>query len=234
MSFTNVLLSTKLSTPIVLGEYGVNFTSLLHHVLFLHLGTQELADQELPSLLAQTQGVFHASDLVFGVNMNGALIAKTISTVGVMRGEGDFHPTLFKPTSPKNKYKKIIVEGGPTKSRLNHHKGYKAPKVGFYINGDAQKISELLNYYVNNLGTYANLGFGQIDHFDITELESDNSIYLEQSDGTCLLNTRLPTDHCLVRQKEENIANLALKPPFYKNKPQACFVPARIKRTIMK
>lgn len=234
MAFSNFLLSTKLSTPIVLGDYGVNFTSLLHHALFLHLGTHELADRELPNLLAQTQGVYHASDLVFGVNMDGALIAKTLSTVGVMKGEEDFHPTLFKPTSANNKYKKIIVEGGPTKSRLTHHKGYKSPKVGFYVRGDFQRITDLINYYISNLGTYANLGFGQVDHFEITELEEDNSIYLKQSDGSYMLNARLPIEHPLVRQKEESIAQLAIKPPFYKNKPQTCFVPARIKRTLMK
>lgn len=226
-------LKASLRSPIIVGKNPVNLAGLLYHCCLLHTCDEKNAADLLASLLLKSHGVYHASNMVFGVSFDSPLIATTISTSGQMRPGCDLSPDKVKPNGSKGTYSKVQVEGGPYKNRIEKHQSYSAQEVYFYGNGEADRAFELVNYYVNSLGMYSNLGIsGAIEHWEVNEMNDDHSFFMpnfKNTDEKILIN-RLPT-HALQSSKwKKQICNLT--PPFYKqDNEEECWISDRILKT---
>jgi hypothetical protein len=223
-------LQASLVSPIVVGQRSPNLAGLLYHCCFLHTSCEDEAETLLATLLKETDGVYHASDMVFGVDIHQNLIATTYSTVGVMNTTTDLIPEHIKPNGRAGKYSKIVVEGGPTKARLNHHQAYFAKSVNFYGFGDVEKIQKLLNFYVSTLGLFSN---GKVSTWQYSILEKDQSFYLDDPLKNQLLINRIPSHSRLLQHEFTDTHIVSLKPPFYKKREDCeCVMPERILKTL--
>ena len=226
-------LKAKLRTPVILGKNPVNLAGLLYHCCLLHTCEEDKAAELLCLLLDQSHGVYHGSNMVFAVSFESPLIATTISTSGQMRTGHDLSPDKIKPNGARGAYSKVQVEGGPYKNRIENHPSYSCKEVYFYGKGDAEKVFYLVNYYVNALGMYANLGIsGAIEYWEISDMHQDYSFFMpnfKNTDEKILVN-RLPTNTQQSGVWRKQICNLT--PPFYKHdNEQECWISDRILKT---
>lgn len=228
-------IKADLRSPVVVGNRTPNLAGLLHHCCFLHTGDEAAATKMLEGLIESTDGVYHASDMLFGVDLNSPLIATNLSTVGVMN-ENDLTSEHIKPTDRKGVgYNKVQLEGGPYKARLDHNKSYMAKSAVFYCKGDMKKILSLLEHYVFNIGMYANMGFGNLAEWTTETLIEDFS-FLAPSVSEPQIKVqvnRIPVKSQLAKGISGDIQACSLRPPYYRAQPQVnCFVGEKINKTL--
>ena len=219
-----------LKSPVVIGQRSPNLAGILFHCCFLHTSCEDEAGQLLSSILKLTDGVYHASDMLFGVNVHQNLIASQYSTVGVMNSYSDLTEAHIKPNGCNGKYSKVKVEGGPSKARLNTHKAYFAKSVIFHGLGDVDKIIKLIEYYIPAVGLFSN---GKVDDWQIQEIDSDQSFYIPKPQGGATLINRIPIDSDLLQHPYDVSEVVSLSPPFYRSKLQGeCALPKRINKIL--
>jgi hypothetical protein len=229
-------LIAPLKTPIIMGEHGVSFVTLLHYILFIHYGEEDKASIELDKILTKTNNTYHGSNAVFGITMTSPMVACWTNTIRGMRPNSDLHPDLFKPNGAKDKYKKVQTEGGLGGNRINNHKSYMAPYITFFAHGNQTRITELFNYYIHSLGYAANLGFGSIGEAWSQVLNEDHSFYTTDplTKEQNLMVGRIPTDHPIAKEGDYKVRKLSLIPPFHREQPQImCYSPERINRVVI-
>jgi hypothetical protein len=223
-------LRAKLKSPVVIGKRSPNLAGILFHVCFLHTGCELKAGVMLATLIKQTDGVFHASDMMFGVTLQQNLIATSYATVGVMNTTSDLTPCQIKPNGQRGTYAKVQVEGGPTKSRLKKHDAYYANSVVFHAYGDHQKIVKLLNYYMPSVGLFAN---GSVEDWFAIELDDDQSFYFKNHASDVIQINRVPVNGSLDKRLNDISEVAALAPPFYKAAQHVeCVMPNRINKIL--
>lgn len=222
----------RLLTPMIVTRYPVTLDSLLWHTLFLHYHNEQTATDHLSDYLHQTDGVYHASSLYFGVTPQQTLIACNYVTVGVMRPGKDLHPDLFKPTAKNGeKYTNVIVEGGHYRNRIGKHNAYYAPYLVFYGNGNSENIAAMFEYYLLAIGKEANRGVGQIGAINVKEINVDRSHLDEKGHVSRPLPVDLYTK--LTGDIPVQTQDLAMIPPYRTHSRQACIVPERIQKIIL-
>jgi hypothetical protein len=223
-------LKGTLKSPAVIGKRSPNLAGILYHCCFLHTATEEGAAQLLSELLKMTDGVYHASDLLFGVDTHQNLIASTYSTVGTMNSSHDLTADHIKPNGKNGKYARVQLEGGPTKSRLDTHKAHFAKSVVFHGYGDHVNILRLIKYYIPAVGLFS---AGTVDDWSCCEQETDQSFYIQNNYETKILINRLPAASSLLVHETDAYEMASLSPPFYKAANQTlCAMPSRINKTL--
>jgi hypothetical protein len=229
-------LIAPLKSPMIIGDHSVSFISLMHHILFMHYGSVEIAAKKLDDYLLKTDGVYHASSLVFGITMNNPLIACWSATIRVMRPESDLNPCFFKPNGANEKYKTVQTLGGLSANRVTENKPYMAPYIVFFVNGKQDKITALFNHYIHSIGSCANLGFGSVGEASSKKLSDDHSFYTTdpRTKKKTMLVGRVPKAHSLSIENSGKVRDMSLLPPFYSEQSQvSCYAPERINRVII-
>lgn len=224
-------LSARLLTPIVVKRNSVNLASLLYHACLMHTCDPLKASKMVDSLLKVTEGVHHASNMVFSVSRTSPLIALNLKISGVMRQERDFSKSLISPNGTNGKYKKVITSGGVYKARLDSHRSYHTDLVYFYGNGDAKQICRLLNHYVFSLGVFSNRGSGSISEFLVEDMKDDHSMIRPDDDGKLELMRKLPKDSSALMGVDVERYDLQMAriiPPFYCGEEVEAYFPSAI------
>src|SRR5690606_32604145 len=162
----------SLQTPIILGQHPLSLDGLVWHSLFMKWKCPDKAVEKLADYFETTDGVAHASTLLFGVTASQPLIAVERSFVGGIR-RSELDVSRVKANGMKGRYTVIKTDQGPYKNRLTKYRGYHAPAVVFYGAGDGERIAELLQYFVFNLGVECKRGCGHV---------SDIHLYPEDQD----------------------------------------------------
>ena len=232
MTHTPIRIRAELHTSVRLGKIPVHLDALLWHALFLKTGCPESASDQLPSLLAESEGVYRASSLGFGTYPNERpVIATQMVTLGVMRQDTDMIPELMHPTGRKEKYSKIQIEGGPYKNRLTKYPTHHAPEIFWDAIGDGVAIGKLLNFYVLAVGLEANRGFGSVGEFQIEELKHDHSWVTETGELARVLPYRIIENLKSVQvDTTQRIVGRAKPPYHHQNNLETCVTPARVRK----
>ena len=229
-------LTATLKTPVIIGKRPVNLAGLLYHCCFLHTGDENKASELLHTLLEKSHGVYHASNMIFSVNIHSPLIATNISTSGQMRTGHDLSEEKIKPNGARGKYASVQVEGGAYKNRIEKHRSYSSSEVVFYGSGKHNLILDLLNYYTIALGVMSNAGLsGAVDDWIIDEMDYDYSFFMPdfKNPERQILVNRIPVEvHDGIGLKKEMCS---LTPPFYKGSQLSeCWISDRILKTQVK
>lgn len=225
-------LTASLLTPMVLKKSSVNLAGLLYHACLMHTSKPEAATSLLNSLLKMTDGIHHASNMTFGVQLSSPLIGLELNIVGRMSQEKDFNKRLISPNGVNGKYKRVQTEGGVYKTRLDALKSHHCELIHFYGAGDATQVKNLLNHYVSAIGSFANRGTGSISDFTVEFIKEDKSLIRYQADGSPELMRKLPVNFEAI----PNLSNLyeqaeaSLIPPFYSGTHQLvmAYIPNKI------
>lgn len=226
-----VRIRAKLQSSVRLGTVPVHLDALIWHALFLKHGDPETAAHELPTVLAQHEGIYQASCMGFGIYPNAEnLIATQTATLGVMRQDSDLLAEFIHPTRKDGGYRKLMVEGGPYKNRLTKYKTHYAPEVVWDARGAPDAICDLLNFYVLAVGLEANRGFGAVNHFTWEPKTSDESWADANGNLTRVLPTRIA--HTLLQEPADATRHLisATQPPYRNLNTEPCIAPVRVRR----
>ncbi|HSG61002.1 MAG TPA: hypothetical protein VLA24_06150, partial [Pseudomonadales bacterium] len=125
-AFTPLRLILKMRSPVVLTAVSPTLDGILFEALKQRAPGKSNLDilSALKEVLAfnASLGVFHASSMRFGVNANTGLVALDYYRTDYLH-EGKRSSSMFSPNG-KNRYKKLVVTGGPTKRRLTHRHAY--------------------------------------------------------------------------------------------------------------
>lgn len=196
VSFTPFRLFFKMRSPVVLPEHPPHLDALLAFALNAHLGEQVGANPcpELDRYLDKdpATGVYKASALSFGVTPEQGLTATAVTRVGRLREE-QLGSTWFKPNGRAGRYSKLVLAGGPTKSRFNTKQAFAAPYVVFDGVGRKEPIRDLLEYYLLGIGQEGfNAGFGSFEQVTAVDLPEDTSWFRGSHQARYLPAEHLP------------------------------------------
>ena len=214
----------RLMSPVVLSAMSPSLDGILFEALSQRAPGK--SDEEillkLKSVLAfnESLGVFHASSLQFGVSSRSGLIAQDYYRVDYLH-EGKRTSEMFSPNGARDKYRNIIVAGGPTKKRLTGRPAYSAPYAVFDAMGDPRKISDLLKNTFVGVGYDAqNVGMGHFDtdSIEIIQLEEDVSLVEKGLAKRCLPEGYASGGEALT----------ILVPPYYRGDAVACNAAKRV------
>lgn len=214
-------LKVPLVTPVIISKYPVHFDGLLAFVLGCHHETDQIEDL-MDDYLVATDGIRHGSTLLFVPEESEIVTFKKVGFVRRLAGERDLNTDAFKPNGKGGRYRRVVTEGGPFKSRLRLLPGFYCQTVGFYGNGYPERILELLRYYAPGIGRTAASGGGQClwDEASYERLDRDYS--LVDRDG--LPNRIIPLDRVYSLTglhayqflgREISVGQFAVKTPYF-------------------
>lgn len=213
----------KMLSPIVVSAFAPTLDGVLFEAL--RQRSPDKSDEELREKLKgvlkfnDELGVFHASSMRFGVTRE-----QGVTTWEYRRGdqlhEGKRSSSMFSPNG-KNRYKEIVVAGGPTKKRMTIRPAYCVPYAVFEAFGDASAIKDLLSNTFVGLGYDAqNVGMGAFDSACIEAFELEMDLSVSEAG---LAKRPIPFGLA------EGVATDAvLLPPYYAGTRQQCVVPERV------
>lgn len=210
-------------SPIVMTEFAPTLDGVLFEGLMQRSPekSHEEISEKLKQVLAfnEEAGVFHASSMRFGVTRE-----QGVTTWEYRRGdrlhEGKRSSSMFLPNG-KNRYKDIVVAGGPMKKRMTIRPAYCTPYAVFDALGDVHAIKDLLSNTFVGLGYDAqNVGMGAFECASIEIMELDMDVSLSEA-GLA----KRPVPFGL---SDGVVADAALRPPYYAEKKQRCVVPERV------
>lgn len=167
----------ELGSNISLRSSAIHLDGLLSNVCFRHTGCTEKALSMLDDLLLfdTDHGMYHASAMAFGVTPEHSIIARTRHYVGAMRLRDDTVAPNKVSSSGTELYRKININGGPEKLRLNKYQAYYSPYLIFHGVGDIARIDQLVQFHCARIGVNANSGGGTVNHIAIKEIDDDFS-----------------------------------------------------------
>lgn len=118
-----------------------------------------------------------------------------------------------------NKIKKVETTKGAYKNARIPLNLYITPKVVWYVNGDKERISELLNR-VTHIGKNRASGHGAINHWEITEHDNIDD---------CHLKRIVPMDFASEHKISGLQMNWAIRPPYTLiDNQRLCVIPANM------
>jgi len=132
----------------------------------------------------------------------------------------------------------MVDFGGKGKERIdigagtfkNYHmplvlKSYKT--ITFYVRGNMEEISRLLETYISYLGKKGSQGYGHINKWEFEEITMNYSIF---NDGEIM--RPVPVDKCqdylehiFEKQQNINIMQHATIPPYWRKEKELCVIP---------
>lgn len=115
-----------------------------------------------------------------------------------------------------SKIKKVETTKGAYKNFRIPVKLYITPKIVWYVNGDKERISELLNR-VTHIGAHRACGFGAVNHWEFVDHDNIDD---------CRFKRIVPVDFAKIHNIEGMQMNRTIKPPhtLTENK-RLCIVP---------
>ena len=167
----------ELGSNITLRNHAIHLDGLLSNACYRHTGCSEKALTLLDDLLLfdAKHRMYHGSAMAFGVTPEQSITARTRHYVGVMRLRDDtLLPSKISPSGTEQ-YRKITVNGGPERSRLNKYQAFYSPYLVFHGVGDIERIDRLVQFHCSRLGVNANSGSGTVNHVAIKEIDQDFS-----------------------------------------------------------
>lgn len=178
-------LTLPLKTPVVLTDFPPTLDALVYETLSQRNPTASEEDvrQEMREYLQfnEQYGVFHASSLRFGLTMQRGLAVASHVRTDRMTPE-KLSSAMFAPNGARGKYRRLVLNGGPTKTRLRDMPAYRAPFAIFDGLGDPFAIKRLLEFFVIGVGYDAqNCQMGAFYEVHITPLEVDSSLILDDT-----------------------------------------------------
>jgi len=215
--FQNFKLIFKMRTPIATNS-EINFDALLSFCIckketcenfFVFSGKQDdLEDLDL-NILDEKFGVYTAS-----------------SGIGYYR---EFFGSWKKQFCYENDN---LIDFRNVKKRIDigcgHFKAYNMPlelrayeNILFYVRGDKEKILDLINNHLFNIGKKASQGFGEINEFEAVDMEEDYSIFKDGRLMRPIPMTEETVNECLHRNTKFRIILRPKKPPYWR---QDCLV----------
>lgn len=173
-------LTFKLGSNLTLRNKVLHLDGLLSNVCYRHIGCPEKALTMLDDLLLfnPEHRMYHASAMAFGVTGEQGIIACSRYYVGNLKHGKQLRDDLILPTKTTGKgeqYRKINIQGGPEKNRLNKHQAYYSPYIIFHGVGDVDKIDKLVQFHCSRIGSNAGSGSGTVDSIRVREIEADFS-----------------------------------------------------------
>ncbi len=210
----NLKIILQLGSPVVINDFAPSLDGVLYQALSNRFS--ELSHKEITSKLKtilkynETLGVFHASCLTLGFSEEQGITATNhirLDTSAHRNLDSDF----FLPNGQREKYKKVVIEGGRYKKRLHKYPSYSAPYAVFYCSGKKEEIEALLSNFVTGIGYDAeSCSAGSILNVHTQEVPLDESLYWESGQ----INKYLPISHVepnTYQSRQEN----RLTPPYY-------------------
>ena len=251
-AFKHYSLTVPLQSPLVLNAHPLHLDAIIaamladHHMVDLK-ETKPL----LREWLQETNGVFHSSAVLFICEEGGEIHYAPMTCIKSMRREKDLNKANFAPNGTvrgraksadsndeqaETPYKSVVIEGGPYKSRVQHHPGYWAPKLRFYARGRTEGLLDLLKFHIGGIGKNGNAGAGSCDWSEavIEETPRDYS-FLTQKGGP---NRILPLDlYCGLTGRKSNrlpgnttVRSSAVAPPYFDNEQHTAIIPKPVRR----
>jgi hypothetical protein len=122
-------------TPIVLAAFAPQLDRLLQEAS-ARLHQDWSRAHELPLVRDEVHGIYHASQLIFGITARQGLEARELGLPASVS-----RLSLEEASDPPRRVKQ---DGAPTSPRLTRHRAYLAPYLIFYGEGDGQACAQLL------------------------------------------------------------------------------------------
>lgn len=207
----NLCITLHLKVPLIPGKYPLNLDGLLYWAAYEGSNEDDDAAQAiLLKALAQEQGVFKASDMIYLQTPEVAITQKEAVFSTSMNWKEFKYPTNRTA---------IMELGGPYRARLTTYASIDVVAVRFYAKGDAELIGYLIET-AGFIGRGNNQGHGEISEIVIEEVDSDLSWYRINGSNTVELHRCLPaTVVDSINEIKEDFELLALssirvKPPY--------------------
>ncbi|GAA4648604.1 hypothetical protein GCM10023116_08730 [Kistimonas scapharcae] len=180
MALTPFELVFETGSPVTLRRHALHLDGLLSALCFRHTGCPEKALGMLKELLLWNEhGFYHASAMAFGVTPEQTITAQTRHSVGRMRHGTLLHESLLAPIKinrhGENVYRKVNINGGPERNRLNRWNACHAPYLVFHGVGDVDHIGALTAFYCSRVGVNSNAGSGTVQGVYARAIDDDLS-----------------------------------------------------------
>lgn len=108
-------------------------------------------------------------------------------------------------------------------------KSYK--QISFYVRGDKEKISKLLDNYIHYLGKKGSQGYGQIRKWEYEKVDKDYSLWKKNYPMRPIPVTECGEEVEKLMRKGEliNTSKHPVIPPYWREEKELCIIPGEIK-----
>ncbi len=217
----------KIGSPVILKSHPPSLDALLYAAMSAHWGSEVNVLEKMKDLLRWDAegGFFHASSMRFVVTNKATLTAANAYRTDHIKNK--LTSEMIAPNGQSDTYSRVVVEGGPYKTRMTQRNAYCAPYVMFDGNGDREQVTALLNYYLCGVGYDAqNNAQGEVIDIESFDMGIDTSISLNGQANRCI-----PVEHAHIKNITGQQGLNRIVPPYYQGDLVAVVMPDRV-RTI--
>lgn len=213
-----------IASPIILKAHAPSLDGLVYAALQSHLDCDNDIINEMKAYLTWNEaGFFHASSMTMVATNEKALTATSAVRIDTIKQA--LTKEFIAPTRANNAYSRIVVNGGPYKTRMTTREAYCVPYVTFDGHGAANRVVSLLSHYLHGVGYDAqNNGQGEVTSIDIVDLTQDLSISI----GGNVVRT-LPYAYAVKHNLTGVEGKNCLIPPYYHDDKQHVIMPEKIR-----